>query len=47
MRQRCGHGNKGSGPVRVSSREAAGAGPGCRAAQKALGAVRPVKTSAS
>lgn len=46
MRQRCGHGQAGSGPAGVSPREAAGAGPGGGAAQETLGTVCPVTASA-
>lgn len=46
MRQRCGHGHTGPGPAGVSPREAAGVGPGSRAAQETSGAVCPIKASA-
>lgn len=43
MRQRCGHGHSGPGPAGVSSREAAGVGPGSRTAQATSGTVCPIK----
>lgn len=45
MRQRRGHGHAGPGPAGVSPREAAGVGPGGRAAQETPGAVCPIKAS--
>lgn len=45
MRQRCGHGHTSAGPAGVPPREAAGAGPGGRAAQETFGTVRPTEAS--
>lgn len=45
VRQRCGYGHTSAGPAGVPPREAAGAGPGCRAAQETFGTVRPTEAS--
>lgn len=45
VRQRCGHGHTSAGPAGVPPREAAGAGPGGRAAQETFGTVRSTEAS--